>query len=290
MPIEVGGNGRLFLPGLFVTRDREAPPTGVFHGDSGEKPLDVRFRGVLYLDWTTFFEKGPLGLGPARRKFMILVTLRVLDGADRGKAFEKIATPITIGREEGNSIQLNDERVSRFHAKIQEDEGKLVLTDLESTNGTKVNGENIRLWILRHGDLIEVGRSLLLVGSEEDITRRLAALRGVDFSQGIEFADDEDEPGFSVRLEEELNWTDDPKARVTLHTLLPPELPEQLSPGQRAQLNEMIHYLHFRIRNLLRSVESGERDTISVPQRRWQDLLDLENRLALYLREVGEPD
>ena len=55
------------------------------------------------------------------------VTLRVLDGADRGRVFESLSTPVTIGREEGNSVQLNDERISRFHIKIQEDQGKLVL-------------------------------------------------------------------------------------------------------------------------------------------------------------------
>ena len=50
---------------------------------------------------------------------MALVTLRVLDGADRGRVFQNLATPVTIGREEGNSVQLNDERISRFHLKIQ---------------------------------------------------------------------------------------------------------------------------------------------------------------------------
>ena len=82
------------------------------------------------------------------------ITLRVLDGADRGRVFGDVALPVTVGREEGNSIQLNDERVSRFHLKIQEDHEKLVLTDLESTNGTKVNGEDIQLRILRYGDMI----------------------------------------------------------------------------------------------------------------------------------------
>ena len=67
---------------------------------------------------------------------MAHITLRVLDGADRGRVYDQMTVPITIGREEGNNIQLNDERVSRFHLKIQEDQGKLVLTDLESTNGT----------------------------------------------------------------------------------------------------------------------------------------------------------
>ena len=52
---------------------------------------------------------------------MTMVTLRVLDGTDRGRIYEDVPAPLTIGREEGNSIQLNDERVSRFHVKIQED-------------------------------------------------------------------------------------------------------------------------------------------------------------------------
>ena len=65
------------------------------------------------------------------------ITLRVLDGADRGRIFENLNAPISIGREEGNSIQLNDERVSRFHLKIQQDHNELVLTDLQSTNGNQ---------------------------------------------------------------------------------------------------------------------------------------------------------
>ena len=78
---------------------------------------------------------------------MVLITLRIIDGSDRGRVFADVPTPLTIGREEGNHIQLNDERISRFHLKIQEDQHKIVLTDLQSTNGTKVNGESVQLWI-----------------------------------------------------------------------------------------------------------------------------------------------
>ena len=49
------------------------------------------------------------------------ITLQILDGVDRGKIYRNIPTPVTIGREEGNLIQLNDERISRLHLKIQED-------------------------------------------------------------------------------------------------------------------------------------------------------------------------
>ena len=75
---------------------------------------------------------------------MSRVTLRVLDGADRGRTYPNLEPPITIGREEGNTIQLNDERVSRYHAKIQMDHEQVVLTDLESTNGTRANGLSVR--------------------------------------------------------------------------------------------------------------------------------------------------
>ena len=74
---------------------------------------------------------------------MANITLRVLHGADRGRIFNHIPTPVTIGREEGNTIQLNDERISRYHLKLQDDKDKIVLTDLESTNGTFVQGVRV---------------------------------------------------------------------------------------------------------------------------------------------------
>src|SRR6056297_2564760 len=105
-------------------------------------------------------------------------TIKILHGADRGRVYEDLQLPLTVGREEGNDIQLNDERISRCHLKIQRDNDRLVLTDLDSTNGTKVNGVECQLKILRHGDLIAVGRSLLLIGSEEQIAERLRLMNG----------------------------------------------------------------------------------------------------------------
>jgi len=223
---------------------------------------------------------------------MALITLRVLDGADRGRTFDNLPTPLTIGREEGNSVQLNDERVSRFHIKIQEDEEKLVLTDLESTNGTKVNGESIQLWILRYGDVITVGHTMLLFGSEEEIAGRLAGLRGVDLSEGVTLDVDEvDQSSPAVSLESELHWDDDPDAQATLHTLLPPELPSGLTPGQNAQLCELLQYLHLRVRGLVRTIHVPRKSNrVTLDQRQWQNLINVEARLAGYLRSIGEPD
>ena len=191
-----------------------------------------------------------------------------------------------------NAIQLNDERVSRFHVKIQADGDKIILTDLESTNGTKVNGEEIRLRILRFGDLISMGRSILLYGSEAQIAGRLAELRGGDVPSDVTIAPgDVEAAGRAGSLDFELNWANDPDIQATLHTLQQPELPEGLSPGQAAQLSEILEYLHIRLGDLIETVrqvdEAAER--ITLDQRNWQKLLDLQARLSEYLRGIAEP-
>ena len=221
---------------------------------------------------------------------MGLVTLQVLDGADRGCIFEDLPTTVTIGREEGNSVQLNDERVSRFHLKIQEDHNQFVLTDLDSTNGTKVNGDDVHLRILRYGDVVSIGRSVLLFGSREQIAQRLAGLRGVDHrdSRVMEGDEVESEP---ASLDFEINWGLDAADQATLHTILPPDLPSRLSPAQAAQLAELLEYLHVRIRDLLASVRIEEgSDAVRLGLRQWQSLLDLQARIAVYLRDIGEPN
>ncbi|MFV1964817.1 MAG: FHA domain-containing protein [Pirellulaceae bacterium] len=220
------------------------------------------------------------------------ITLRVLDGADRGRVFGDLGPPVTIGREEGNSIQLNDERISRFHLKIQEDHDKLVLTDLESTNGTKVNGEDIQLRILRYGDMISVGRSVLLFGSRDEIASRLSDLHRNNLAaKGTKDPSKVGEGGRGSSFDFDLNLCDDGNLQATLHTLEPPDLPDRMSPGQAAQLAELLEYAHIRIRNLLSSVTTegkGERLTLDV--RQWQSLIDLQARLAEYLRAISDPN
>ncbi len=224
---------------------------------------------------------------------MTRITLKVLEGADRGQVFPDLPTPVTIGREEGNSVQLNDERVSRFHLKIQEDHEQLVLTDLESTNGTKVNGEEIQLRILRYGDRISLGRSVLWFGSPAQIASRLQDIREGrgDVSRTSNEAEENDEDQPAADLDYELGWSRDPSQHGTLHTLETPPLPQRLSPAQAAQLSELLEYFHQRLRTLLDTVQVDERDErVTLDQRQWQNLLDLQSRLASYLRQIGDPE
>ena len=212
------------------------------------------------------------------------VTLRVLEGADRGHVYDGLPTPITIGREEGNTIQLNDERISRYHVKIQVDQEHVVLTDLESTNGTKVNGDDIQLRILRFGDVINLGRSLLLYGTRKQIAQRLAMQRGED---GLESSG----VGSNAGIEEEFSHANDTDLQSTLHIPELPDLPQRMGPAQAAQLAELLEYLHIRIQNLINSVQtkgSSERVTLEICH--WQYLLDLQSRLSELLRAIGEPD
>jgi pSer/pThr/pTyr-binding forkhead associated (FHA) protein len=217
------------------------------------------------------------------------ITIRVLDGADRGRVFQNLTPPITIGREEGNTIQLNDERISRYHIKIQEDHDRLVITDLESTNGTKVNNEDVQLRILRFGDMIQVGRSVLLFGSREQIAQRLSRLRVGDVDATAD-PDQADKGPQISSLDFELHWSEDADLQATIHALEPPELPERLTPGQAAQLAELLEFLHMRLRNFIGSARADEKtNSVVLELRQWQALVDLQSRLAEYLREVGEP-
>ncbi|MEZ6046288.1 MAG: FHA domain-containing protein [Planctomycetaceae bacterium] len=102
-----------------------------------------------------------------------LVTLQALEGLERGQVYKNLEPPITLGREEENTVRLNDERVSRFHAKIQVDQGKLIFTDLGSTNGSRVNGIPAQMHVLQVGDQISIGRCLLVLGNDDELAKFL---------------------------------------------------------------------------------------------------------------------
>ena len=63
----------------------------------------------------------------------------------------------TIGRQEGNALVLNSERVSRLHAVIDWDGDNYSVTDNSSLNGTFVNGRRVQRHTLRNGDTLSIG-------------------------------------------------------------------------------------------------------------------------------------
>ena len=78
-----------------------------------------------------------------------------------GGAWE-LAQPVTlIGRSRRCDVVLGDPNVSRQHAEVRRDGERFVLRDLGSTNGTRVNGREVRQAVLRHGDRIELATTEL---------------------------------------------------------------------------------------------------------------------------------
>jgi hypothetical protein len=77
-----------------------------------------------------------------------------------------VTGPVRIGRATECEVSLRDARVSRQHARVHARDGHLVLTDLGSTNGTRVNGQRISEVVLGDGDRILVGDTELIVASD----------------------------------------------------------------------------------------------------------------------------
>jgi hypothetical protein len=84
---------------------------------------------------------------------------------------------ITIGRQQGNTIQLTEKNVSRRHARLYPDQTAWVIEDLASYNGIKVNGVPIdgRV-ILKEGDVVQIGDYHLAL--TEDVDKRTLNYQG----------------------------------------------------------------------------------------------------------------
>jgi pSer/pThr/pTyr-binding forkhead associated (FHA) protein len=85
---------------------------------------------------------------------MIKLSLQVGAGA----APRELAGPIlSIGRSRFNDLPLEDRKVSRLHARITKEGGEIRIVDLQSGNGTRVNGRKITENALMTGDRIKIG-------------------------------------------------------------------------------------------------------------------------------------
>ncbi len=105
-------------------------------------------------------------------------SLFVIRGRDQGTRFELTEDLLTIGREACQEIQLQDTETSRRHAELSKVGNTYVLTDLDSSNGTFVNGQQITQHTLTSGDQVQFGRSLLLYTgvadhSAEDLAQQI---------------------------------------------------------------------------------------------------------------------
>ncbi|HCS54450.1 FHA domain-containing protein [Rubinisphaera sp.] len=249
---------------------------------------------------------------------MARISLQVIQGLERGQTYSDIRVPITIGREEDNAIQLNDERISRCHVKIQQDGERIILTDLQSTNGSRVNGLPVQMTVLRPGDLITIGRCVLLYGSQEEIAehcnelhkKSLESHRLIDSGNtlsGIDVVDSGSKHGAANM--DTIGLFDDHGHPAAAFPGGCPPIPKMETLHSRSELADLLAYLHARILQVLESrglnsndssgktLEGSEGQTISqpidyarIPWDRWHQLLELETELSKALKQISEPD
>jgi len=78
-----------------------------------------------------------------------------------GRLFALLRATTRIGRDLGNDLVLNSDLVSRRHAVVRIEGDVVLLEDLDSSNGTWVNGARVRRRVLSDRDLIEFGECVV---------------------------------------------------------------------------------------------------------------------------------
>lgn len=96
---------------------------------------------------------------PLRTNAMPSKLILALDG-EILREYQIDRSYMSIGRKHENDIQLNDLTVSGRHALISQSGNHIYVEDLNSTNGTLVNGNYISKASLKHGDVVQIGHHL----------------------------------------------------------------------------------------------------------------------------------
>jgi diguanylate cyclase (GGDEF)-like protein len=93
----------------------------------------------------------------------------VIYGPELGKRAALSHGTFEIGRSSRSDLAIDQESISRHHARITFDGQRHVIEDLGSTNGTFVNDQNLKRCLLKDGDQVKVGRSILKYMSGDNI-------------------------------------------------------------------------------------------------------------------------
>ena len=87
--------------------------------------------------------------------------LITIHGQQLGKKFDLPMDELIIGRGEQTGIRINEENVSRQHARVVRKGHEVLIEDLNSTNGTFVNTKKVTTQVLKTGDLVLIGNTIL---------------------------------------------------------------------------------------------------------------------------------
>ncbi len=101
-----------------------------------------------------------------------LACLITIHGMNLGKKFDIGDGEHIIGRAENAQIRVNEENVSRQHARIYKNGPETIIEDLNSTNGTFINTKKITSHVMKDGDLLLIGNTILKFASGTNVENR----------------------------------------------------------------------------------------------------------------------
>jgi pSer/pThr/pTyr-binding forkhead associated (FHA) protein len=100
-----------------------------------------------------------------------MLKLYILNGPERGRSFDLEGDTTLLGRSSDNHVQIKDNGASRKHLKIHKKNGQFFIEDLNTSNGTLLNGEKIsprEKFEVGEGHPITVGKTLMVLGEAPD--------------------------------------------------------------------------------------------------------------------------
>ena len=149
----------LDFPSVEIERDEDVAPGDIrvscalVDASGDEVESDPKSLGAVESGHTMVLDREKL-LREKPRAPKAAITVR--EGDDR-RNIVLGSEPLAIGRDPQNDITLDDRRVSRKHAEIRLRLGRYTLYDLQSTNGTYVNGRRVAEVVLADGDRLSIG-------------------------------------------------------------------------------------------------------------------------------------
>ena len=91
-----------------------------------------------------------------------MASLTIIKGPDKGRQFDINGERPTVGRDNSSAVRLHDGEISRHHAEFRRTKNGYVLYDLQSSNGTYLNGERVQYSPIKTGDRIRFGQTEMI--------------------------------------------------------------------------------------------------------------------------------
>jgi|ERR1043166_7056339 Nif-specific regulatory protein len=170
--------------------------------------------------------------------------LVAINGSKKGTTFPLTADRITIGRESASVVSLHHASVSRRHCVIEREGEEFKIRDLNSSNGTFVNGHPVNDKVLNHADQVRVGSIALLFLVEESHDTTSGSLVRFDDSQPINESAKQLRPESLLRQTEEV-------VDINVHERLTRDLGVLVKIGTR--INRLRHTQEL-VREILDSI------------------------------------